>query len=132
LHRARVHRRKYLQAVLAAASKDADHVVVTGDITNLALESEFDDARSLLDDVARRVEVTVVPGNHDIYLPAIFHERHFAHHFAQFLRSDVPDLATDLYPCVKLRGPVAIIGISKTLIGRLRFPWWLATIPPLG
>jgi 3',5'-cyclic AMP phosphodiesterase CpdA len=113
LHRARVHRREFLQAVLAAASKDVDHVVVTGDITNLALESEFDEARALLDDVGSRVEVTVVPGNHDIYLPAVFHERRFAHHFAQFLRSDLPEFATDLYPCVKLRGPVAIIAVSS-------------------
>ncbi|MGZ8830225.1 MAG: metallophosphoesterase family protein, partial [Thermoanaerobaculia bacterium] len=59
--RGRVHRREFLVEVLDAASKGADHVVVTGDITNLALESEYEDARSLLETVARRVEVTVVP-----------------------------------------------------------------------
>lgn len=119
LRRGRVHRRDYLQAVIAAAAKAADHLVVTGDITNLALEHEYDDARMLLDDVAKSVEVTVVPGNHDIYLPAVFHERRFAHHFRQFLRSDVPELARDLdagpYPCVKLRGPAAIIGVSSAV-----------------
>ena len=113
LHRARVHRREYLQAVLAEVSKDADHVVVTGDITNLALDHEYEDAQSLLDDVARSVEVTVVPGNHDIYLPAVFHEQRFTHYFAQFLRSDLPEFSTDGYPCVKLRGPVAIVAISS-------------------
>lgn len=113
LHRARVHRREYLEAVLAQGSNDADHLVVTGDITNLALEDEYEDARLLLDDIARRTEVTVVPGNHDIYLPAVFHDRRFAHYFAQFLRSDLPEFATDLFPCVKLRGPVAIIAISS-------------------
>src|SRR6185369_3679834 len=46
LRRGRVHRREFLLAVLKAAAKEADHVVVTGDITNLALESEFDDARA--------------------------------------------------------------------------------------
>ncbi len=117
LRRGRVHRREYLEKVLAAAAKVADHLVVTGDITNLALDHEYDDARMLLDDVARSVEVTVVPGNHDIYLPAVFHERRFAHHLGQFLRSDLPELARDLdagpYPCVKLRGPVAIIAVSS-------------------
>ena len=73
LHRGRVHRREYLLAVLEAAAAAADHVVVTGDITNLALESEYDEAIRLLDGVARSVEVTVVPGNHDIYLPSIQH-----------------------------------------------------------
>jgi 3',5'-cyclic AMP phosphodiesterase CpdA len=116
LRRGRVHRREYLEAVLAAAATSADHVVVTGDITNLALESEYEAARALLDDVARSVEVTVVPGNHDIYLPATFHERRFGHHFGHFLRSDLPELARDLpagpYPSVKLRGPAAIIALS--------------------
>ena len=117
LRRGRVHRREFLLAVLQAVSAGADHVVVTGDITNLALESEYDDARALLSGVASAVEVTVVPGNHDIYLPPIFHERHFAYHFGDFLRSDLPELALDLppgpFPCVKLRGPVAIVGLSS-------------------
>lgn len=118
LHRGRVHRREYLLAVLAAAG-DADHVVVTGDITNLALESEYEVACTLLDELARSVEVTVVPGNHDIYLPSIGRERRFPHHFRRFLQSDLPDLALDLpagpYPCVKLRGPAAIIGLSSAV-----------------
>jgi 3',5'-cyclic AMP phosphodiesterase CpdA len=116
LRRGRVHRRELLLAVLEAVSKEADHVVVTGDITNLGLESEYEDARELLKDLARTVEVTVVPGNHDIYVPPISHERRFAAHFGDFLRSDLPDLAVALpagpFPCVKLRGPVAIIGVS--------------------
>lgn len=117
LRRGRVHRREYLLVVLAAAAAGADHLVVTGDITNLALESEYQEARALLDGVARSVEVTVIPGNHDIYLPSIHRERRFPHHFSSFLRSDLPDLALDLpagpFPCVKLRGPVAIIALSS-------------------
>ena len=119
LQRGRVHRREFLLAVLQAAAKEADHVVVTGDITNLALESEYEDAHTLLSGVARTVEVTVVPGNHDIYLPPVFHERRFAHHFGDFLKSDLPELALDLpagpFPCVKLRGPVALIGLSSAV-----------------
>ncbi len=118
LHRGRVYRRDYLRAVVAAAVQ-ADHVVVTGDITNLSLESEYDAARALLDAVARSAEVSVVPGNHDIYLPAIHHERRFPHHFAAFLHSDLPQFARDLpagpFPYVKLRGPVAIIGLSSAV-----------------
>jgi 3',5'-cyclic AMP phosphodiesterase CpdA len=119
LHRSRVHRREYLLAVLAAAAASADHVVVTGDITNLALESEYEEARSLLDGVAHSVEVTVVPGNHDIYLPPVQRERRFPHYFGALLRSDLPEFALDLpsgpYPVVKLRGPVAIIALSSAV-----------------
>lgn len=118
LHRGRVYRREYLAAVLSAAAR-ADHVVVTGDITNLALESEFEEARELLDGMAHTAEVTVVPGNHDTYLRAVTAERLFHHHFGVFLRSDLPSLAGEPvpgpYPCVKLRGPVAIIALSTAV-----------------
>jgi 3',5'-cyclic AMP phosphodiesterase CpdA len=119
LRRGRVFRRDYLRAVLAAAARHADQVVVTGDITNLSLEGEYAEARRLLDEVARSTEVTVVPGNHDIYLPSVHHERRFPHHFEAFFESDLPALAVELpagrFPSVKLRGPAAIIGLSSAV-----------------
>ena len=119
LRRGRVHRRDYLLSVLAAAAGQSDHLVVTGDITNLSLEHEYEEARALLAEVARRTEVTVVPGNHDIYLYWIQENRRFAHHFRAFTDSDLPELAQDLpagpFPSVKLRGPVVFIGISSAI-----------------
>jgi 3',5'-cyclic AMP phosphodiesterase CpdA len=119
LRRGRVHRREYLRAVLAAAAERADHLVVTGDITNLSLEHEYEEACALLDEAARHAEVTVVPGNHDIYLPATLRQQRFPHHFERFLRSDLPELARDLpagrFPCVKLRGPLAIVALSSAV-----------------
>jgi 3',5'-cyclic AMP phosphodiesterase CpdA len=119
MKRARVYRRDYLRSVLAAAASAADHLVVTGDITNLSLENEYEEAVRLLEDAARATEVTVVPGNHDIYLPAIHRERRFPHHFAGFMEGDLPALALDLpagrFPFVKLRGPVAIIGLTSAV-----------------
>lgn len=117
--RGRVYRREYLAAVLSAAVGQADQLVVTGDVTNLSLEREFEEARALLDGAARAVEVTVVPGNHDVYLPSIHERRRFLHHFGPFVRSDLPGLACDLpagpFPCVKLRGPAAIIALSSAV-----------------
>jgi 3',5'-cyclic AMP phosphodiesterase CpdA len=117
--RGRVYRREHLLAVMAAAAAQADQLVVTGDITNLSLEGEYEEARRLLDEVAGTAEVTVVPGNHDIYLPAIHHGRRFPHHFSPYLQSDLPELALDLpagpFPSVKLRGPAAIIGLSSAV-----------------
>ncbi len=117
--RGRVYRRDYLVTVLRAAAADADHVVVTGDITNLSLEGEYAEAVALLSEIARTTEVTVVPGNHDIYLPAVLHERRFPHHFHPFMTSDLPELGLDLqaghFPSVKLRGPAAIIGVSSAV-----------------
>ncbi len=119
LHRARVYRREYLEAVLSAAAAWADHVVVTGDVTNLSLEREFEEARALVDALAREVEVTVVPGNHDVYLPSVQVKRRFLHHFGAFLQGDLPELACEVpvgaFPCVKLRGPVAFVALSSAV-----------------
>jgi 3',5'-cyclic AMP phosphodiesterase CpdA len=119
LRRGRVYRREYLRAVLTAAAKAADHLVVTGDLTNLALESEYDEVRRLLDEVARSTEVTVAPGNHDVYLPEIGHGRRFVRHLEPFLQGDLPELAAEVpagrFPCVKLRGPMAFIVLSSAV-----------------
>jgi len=119
LRRGRVYRREYLPAVLEAAASCADHVVVTGDITNLGLESEYDEARRMIDSISRTVEVTVVPGNHDIYLGSIQRERRFPRYFGTLLVSDLPEYAVRLpagpFPCVKLRGPAAIIALSSAV-----------------
>jgi 3',5'-cyclic AMP phosphodiesterase CpdA len=119
LRRKRVYRLDYLRATLAAAAERADHVVVTGDITNLSLEGEYAEARMLLDEIARRVEVTVVPGNHDTYIRTTHRKRRFPFHFDTFMRGDLPELALELpagpFPFVKLRGPAAIIALSSAV-----------------
>lgn len=118
LRRKRVYRRRYLEAVLDAASR-ADHLVVTGDVTNLALEGEYREALSLFDRRSGTAEISIVPGNHDLYLPSIGREGRFERHFGSFVRSDVPELGVavpaGVYPFVRLRGPVAIIGLSSAV-----------------
>ena len=46
-----------------------DHLVISGDITQLSLEKEFSLAREILDPLLKKSErVTVIPGNHDRYI----------------------------------------------------------------
>ena len=47
-----------------------EHVLCTGDVTNLALEQEFEFARAKFDRARRAApsNVTVIPGNHDAYV----------------------------------------------------------------
>lgn len=119
LHRARVFNPEYMTAVFDAAVENADQLVVTGDLTNLSLDSEFAQARRLLDRVAKRIEVTVVPGNHDIYLPDVARKRRFSNYFDPFMKSDLPELRVEepagLFPFVKLRGRAALIGLSSAI-----------------
>ncbi|MEX2152146.1 MAG: metallophosphoesterase [Gemmatimonadaceae bacterium] len=61
----------------------------------------------------------MVPGNHDIYLPSTHDTRRFPHHFGKFFESDLPELACDLragaFPCVKLRGAIALVALSSAV-----------------
>ena len=94
MRRGRVYRRDYLHRVLAAARDAADHVVVTGDITNLSHESEYREAVRWLTDIHDSAELTVAPGNHDVYLPTLHHHGRFHRHFEPFLTTDLPRSAS--------------------------------------
>ena len=116
-HRKSVHK---AFAVHAAAREirrlDIDHVVITGDLSNLALEGEFELVRRFLDDELGLPpdRVSIVPGNHDAYTSGAHRSRRFATTFARFLRSDLPELTApgEVFPYVHLRGPTALIGLS--------------------
>ncbi len=103
-----------------SASK-VDHVVISGDVSNLALEAEFEAVRALLDDVLglAPAAVTLVPGNHDVYTRGAERKKRFARYFERYLASDLPELATEqpggMFPVVKLSGKVAVIGLSSAL-----------------
>jgi 3',5'-cyclic AMP phosphodiesterase CpdA len=117
-----IHRAGYVAAIAREIARlGVEHVVVTGDMTNLALEAEYELAREMLErelglDPA---QVTVVPGNHDVYTRGSLTSRRFEKYFAPWLRSDLPELATDVnggrFPVVKLRGSAAIIALSSAV-----------------
>ena len=46
-----------------------DHLAVTGDLVNLALDAEIEMARYWLETLGSPHDVSVVPGNHDAYVP---------------------------------------------------------------
>lgn len=110
-----------------------EHVLCTGDVTNLALEREFVFARERFDRLARGPEhVTVIPGNHDAYVAEGV--AHFQTVFDEYHRSDADWTWTDAdrdpddryddlrWPLVRVRGPLAILGISTSRAT----PWFTA------
>lgn len=127
LKRGAIHHPAYVQSIAREIGHgDIDHVVITGDVTNLALEGEFELVRECLErdlgvDPSR---VTLVPGNHDLYTRGALRSRRFESFLAPWLVSDLPELALNVnggrFPAVKLRGPAAIIALS-TAVPRLPF-----------
>lgn len=121
-HRKSVHKPHAVRAVAEEIGRARiDHVTITGDLTNLALEPEFELVRRFIeDDLGMPSEkVSVVPGNHDLYTRGSAHKRRFEQYCGDWIKSDLPEIGVDhfgaRYPFVKLRGPVAIIGLSSAV-----------------
>jgi 3',5'-cyclic AMP phosphodiesterase CpdA len=110
-------KRKYIHRpdVLTAVTRDlqarsAGHVVVTGDLSNFSLPGEYAWARRWLDSIGRPADVTVIPGNHDVYvhgaeeLPGKF--------WGDYMRGDD---GLERFPFVRRRGDVALIALSTAV-----------------
>jgi 3',5'-cyclic AMP phosphodiesterase CpdA len=122
LKRSHVHKPSYVRAISREIARaKIDHVVITGDLTNLALETEFEAVRRLLEEELGldAKHVSIVPGNHDLYTRGALTTRRFVTFFGDYLESDLPEFGVDLgvgrFPVVKLRGPAAIIGLSSAV-----------------
>lgn len=93
-----------------------ERVVVTGDLTNLALEPEFALVKRKLESLP--VPATVIPGNHDVYTRGSQRSGRFEHYMMPFMSGDRLDDAS--YPFVQRFEGVALIGVS-TAVATLPF-----------
>ena len=108
--------------VLAALAEDirsqqADHVAVTGDLINISLEAEFDLAAEWLKTLGPADRVSVVPGNHDAYVPLPWAAS--LAKWQAFMTGDAPTSVENdglpngtAFPFVRRRAGVALIGLS--------------------
>ena len=111
-NRHQYHRRDVLDVLMSDLQAQVpDHIAVTGDLVNLALEAEFAPAKAWLESVGPPERVTVVPGNHDAYVRAT--AGRFADEWESYLAGD--DAAADgaIFPALRRRGPLALIGVSS-------------------
>ena len=94
-----------------------DHIAVTGDLTHLGLAGEGAVAGAWLQTLGPAERVTVVPGNHDRYLAGDWRESLAC--WLPWLQGDgsqadepLPAELSALFPTLRLRPPVALIGCS--------------------
>jgi 3',5'-cyclic AMP phosphodiesterase CpdA len=123
LRRSRLYRPQVLEALIEDLRGTApDQVVVTGDLTNVALEDEFAVAHSWLRRIGGADRVSVVPGNHDAYVQVP--RATSWDQWWEFMASD-PELPGELhipggdggsghtagFPTLRIRGPAAFVGV---------------------
>jgi 3',5'-cyclic AMP phosphodiesterase CpdA len=109
--RGKIHRAEVLEALLRdLSSVAADHVVVTGDLTNVACEPEFEQARAWLERLGPAQRVSIVPGNHDAYV-AIARGRSWDR-WSAYLDSD-EGAAPGGFPTLRVRGSLALVGVCS-------------------
>lgn len=110
-----------------------DHYAITGDFTHIGLKNEFEQVAQWLQIVAPPSEMTIIPGNHDLYINERWDQSFLL--WEDYLHGDdistshlpKPNSALDAlnqqYPVVHIRGHVAFIGISSVFAA----PWFRAT-----
>jgi 3',5'-cyclic AMP phosphodiesterase CpdA len=119
----RLRRHQHLLETLAAIVSDVrrqapDQIAVTGDLVNIGLPAEYEAASAWLDGLGPPSQVTVIPGNHDIYVdmgsdPGI---GRWASYMAPSGPKGPPAEADrPVFPFVRRVGRVALIGLNSAL-----------------
>jgi 3',5'-cyclic AMP phosphodiesterase CpdA len=113
-NRHKYHRRDVLDAIVSDMQAQApDHIAITGDLVNIALEAEFEPSRTWLETVGPPDRVSVVPGNHDAYVRATSHR--FAQAWGNYINDDRPPDHAGSFPSLRRRGPLALISLSSAV-----------------
>src|SRR6202521_6197276 len=117
LRRKAIHEGPVLGALVADLhAARPDHTVVTGDLVNISLPEEFSRAAAWLDDLGPPRDVSVIPGNHDAYVPIAW-DRSLGL-WADYMAGEGADgrehpaAGPGDFPYLRRRGPLAIVGLS--------------------
>lgn len=114
-----VHSRDVLQRLVADMMMHApDHVAVTGDLVNIGLPAEYETALGWLEELGSPDRVTVVPGNHDIYVhlrsdPGV--RRWQPYMVADAWGAQFATPRHDGFPFVRRVGGIALIGLNSAV-----------------
>jgi 3',5'-cyclic AMP phosphodiesterase CpdA len=98
---------------------EADHLLLSGDLTAYAAEAEFGLAREALGAIAdTRAKFSVIPGNHDCFTPNAVKTKRFERYFGHLIDSDLPEYQRDgAYPFVHLKGDeAAVVGLHSSRV----------------
>ena len=118
LHRGSEHSPGVLEALIGDLHRTKpDHIVVTGDLTHLALPAEFLYARNILHFLGSPSKITVIPGNHDAYVKSDWNSTlgllaDFMASDRSFLSGELRTDTPEIFPSLRIREFVALVGVS--------------------
>ena len=103
----------YLKDLLAyLPSLKPDHIIVSGDLINLGLPGEYENARTFLETLGDPKNVTAVCGNHDAYVSDGLANSINA--WREYMSADAtPIQSHEDFPILRIRGEIAIIGCNS-------------------
>ena len=118
LHRGSEHSLGVLEALIGDVHRTKpDHIVVTGDLTHLALPAEFIHIRNILHSIGSPSKITVIPGNHDAYVRTGWNSTLGL--LADYMVSDRSSPSGqgetnshEIFPSLRIREFVALVGVS--------------------
>lgn len=113
--RSRVHDMAVLDEIVAdLRAHQPSHVAVTGDVSNIGLPAEFKLGRKWLERVGDPQDVSFVPGNHDAYVRGSLPD--LVRSFAPWTTGEASGgqaVPGEVFPYLRIRGEVALIGLSS-------------------
>jgi len=113
-HRVHLHVPEALAGVVAdIKAQQPDHIALTGDLVNVALPQEYRRAADWLASVAPPDRLTVIPGNHDVYVSTPWAESLGL--WGAYMAGDgqPPAMGFDVFPTIRRRDGIALIGLSS-------------------
>src|SRR5688572_12784308 len=118
LNRRKIHDMRSLQQLLDdIKAHRPDHIALTGDLINIALRGEYENAHKWLSALGSSDTVSLVPGNHDAYIAAAWNQgfsRWSAYSAGDMHLPELASPAVDpFFPFVRLRRNIALIGVSS-------------------
>ncbi|MBB6159169.1 3',5'-cyclic AMP phosphodiesterase CpdA [Bartonella doshiae] len=90
-----------------------DHLVISGDLVNLALDQEFEQARCWLLNQGQPQNISLTFGNHDAYVRGAFQKACIL--FKPWIEGDLPKKNALSFPYIRIRDNIAIIGASSAI-----------------
>ena len=120
--RKKIHDIENLKIIFDDILKNSDdHTILTGDIVNLSLRSEFESASDFLGSYFSKEKLSIIPGNHDNYVKCNYEDSMYM--LRRYTENNHDNTQASPFPYLKLFNDIAIIGISTAVVSPPLMSW---------